>query len=291
MVMKSSKKIIVAVAIILVMCLPIAIDAINNSILKTIKYKDLEDAYKATAKYEFTLVYVAPKSNEDTKDKKSTVKEVTSKYKSSYGKALGVYYMDYDKLTDAQKTDIMGDTSHDGAYMFVVNGEVLKTITEDINEDELDKYVAFYSNNIKGEDIPEEMKTFKVAKDAKSFQKTIKRKNDVTMAVFGKDTCFYCNQFKLVYNTVAEEYDVDDIYYFDSGSYDEKEYKKIMDMGLKIPATCSKTGKEVDLQTGFDTPLTLFIKNGKTIDCINGYSNKSTLITKLETVGMIKESK
>lgn len=291
MVMKSSKKVVVAVAVILVMFLPIAIDAINNSILKTIKYKDLEDTYKATAKYEFSLVYIAPKSEEGVNDKKSAVKEVTSKYKSSYGKNLGVFYMDYDKLSNTEKIDLLGDSSIDSAYMFVVNGEVLKTITDDIGEDELDKYVAFYSNNIKGEDIPEEMKNFKVADDAKAFQKVIKRKNDVTMAVFGRDTCFYCNQFKLVYNTVADEYDVDDIYYFDSESFDENEYKKIMDMGLKIPAACSKTEKEIDLQTGFDTPLTLFIKNGKTIDCINGYANKSSLITKLETVGMIKESK
>jgi thioredoxin-related protein len=60
-----------------------------------------------------------------------------------------------------------------------------------------------------------------------------------------------------------------------------------MDLGLKIPASCSSTGEEVDLQPGFGTPLTLFTKNGKVIDCISGYVNKSELITKLETVGMI----
>ena len=47
------------------------------------------------------------------------------------------------------------------------------------------------------------------------------------MAVFGRNTCFYCNKFKPVYNAVAEKYDLD-IYYFDSDNYDSKEYSKII---------------------------------------------------------------
>ena len=59
-----------------------------------------------------------------------------------------------------------------------------------------------------------------------------------------------------------------------------------MDSGLKIPAKCNE-GKEVELQSGFSTPLTLITKNGKVIDCISGYSNKRNLTTQLETVGIL----
>ena len=64
-------------------------------------------------------------------------------------------------------------------------------------------------------------------------------------------------------------------------------------VGLLTITGCSKnntaTEKETKLEPGFGTPLTLFTKKGKVIDCINGYVNKETLVSKLETVGMIKE--
>ena len=134
------------------------------------------------------------------------------------------------------------------------------------------------------------MKNYKIAEDAEEYSKLVKQKKKVTMAVFGRDTCFYCNQFKVVYNRVAEEYNLDNIYYFDSSTYDSVEYNKIMDLGLKIPASCND-GKEIELQPGFGTPLTLFTKNGKVIDCIDGYVNRQNLITKLQTVGMIEAEK
>jgi thioredoxin-related protein len=135
--------------------------------------------------------------------------------------------------------------------------------------------------------ISEDITYYKVAEDAETYEKLVNKKKTITMAVFGRDNCFYCNQFKAVYNTVAEEYNLD-IYYFDSLSYDEDEYQKIMDLGLKIPASCTDGDEDALLSDGFSTPVTLFTKNGKVIDCISGYTNKATLITKLETVGMIK---
>ena len=99
---------------------------------------------------------------------------------------------------------------------------------------------------------------------------------------------FYCNKFKPVYNAVSEKYDVD-IYFFDSLSYDKTEYDKITNMDLIVPAKCNSNGTEFKLSDGFGTPLTLFTKKGKVVDCISGYVNRESLIDKLKTNKMISE--
>ena len=60
-------------------------------------------------------------------------------------------------------------------------------------------------------------------------------------------------------------------------------------MDLIVPAKCSSEGKEFKLSDGFGTPLTLFTKDGKVVDCISGYVNRSSLIDKLKTNNMISE--
>ena len=148
----------------------------------------------------------------------------------------------------------------------------------------LDKYVSLYTAS----GVSKDLIKYKVAKNAKEYLNLVKEKK-ITMAVFGRTNCYYCQQFMPVFNTVAGEYKLN-IYYFDSLKFDEKEYNKIMSAGLKIPATCSESGKEAKLEAGFGTPLTIFTKNGKVVDCISGYNSKKDLIEKLKTVGMIKNN-
>ncbi len=281
---------IIAVCVILVMAVPILTNIFVNGKMKTITYPELGDVISSTGSYGFKLVYVAPSSSEDIEEAREAVKEIVGSYNlvgTTEEIPLEMAYMDYDVLDDTQKTAIFGSekSTEKIAYLLIANNELLKTILGPVSDSVLSDYVSAFSAN----GIPKDMQKFKVAEDAKEYSKLVKRKNTVTMAVFGRDTCFYCNQFKVVYNNVADEYNLDDIYYFDSSSYDKTEYDKIMDSGLTIPASCNDTEKDVPLQTGFGTPLTLFTKNGKVIDCIDGYANKEKLITKLKTVGMIKE--
>ncbi len=281
---------IIALVVVLIMLLPIVIDAVTNSILVTIKYDELKNVTEETANYDFALVYVAPKDKEGLDDEKTSIKELTAKYKSSNNKELKSYYMNYTDLSESAREEIFKDDSKENeAYMFLVNGEMTKTITGSLDENELKDYVEFYSAN--AEEIPEKLVHYGTPEDSKDFTKMSKDKNKVYMFVFGRDSCFYCNQFKIVYNTVAEEYDLDEIYYIDSESFDKEEYQKILDSGLTIPKKCSSTGEEVKLQSGFGTPLTLFTKNGKTLDCINGYTNKKNLITQLKTLGILEDEK
>ena len=117
--------------------------------------------------------------------------------------------------------------------------------------------------------------------------KQIVDSDKIVMAVFGRNSCSWCNKFKPIYNEVAEEENVD-IYYFDSDSFDEDEYQKIRNMGLKIPAECTSDQTEKDLSDNFGTPLSLFTQNGETIGCIGGYVDKTELLAKLKEIGMIK---
>ena len=107
------------------------------------------------------------------------------------------------------------------------------------------------------------------------------------MHVFGRNTCYYCNIFKPVYNEVAAENKLD-IYYYDSDSFNSDEYSKILNSGINIPAECTSSKEETPLSSGFGTPLTLYFKNGKVVGCISGYVNKEKLETKLKSVGMMK---
>ncbi len=276
-------KVVAVVLVILLMFSPILYEKTVGNQIKTLKYSDLEKKVTETQGYGYAMIYVASDSDE-VKQNRKDIKEYNETLKDANGqKTLISYYMDYDKLSSSEKDTVFGSNDEKTAFMFYVNGELLTTLYGEKNMNELQQYISAYSSNT----LSPNLKNYKVVEDAEAYKKLVKDKKNVTMAVFGRDTCFYCNQFKVVYNQVAGENGLD-IYYFDSDSYDKDEYNKIMDMGLKIPASCSDTGKEVDLQPGFGTPLTLFTKNGKVIDCINGYINKSSLLTKLQTVGMIE---
>ena len=282
---------IIVVVVVIIMIIPMIMDSLSKATLSTIGFDKLSSTVSSTANYDFALVYIAPSDEDSVNDKKSEVKDIVEKYKSvSTGKTLNAYYLDSKELSSSQRDEIFaGDSKEDTAYMFVVNGEVTKVVEGSLNDNELVNMVELYSAN--AEAISEDLIHFNVPKDSKEFSTLAKNKTKVHMFVFGRDSCFYCNQFKIVYNTVSEEYDLDNIYYIDSDIYDKEEYSKIMDSGLKIPAKCSSTGAEVELQPGFGTPLTLFTKNGKVIDCINGYTNKANLTNTLKTVGIIEEDK
>lgn len=277
-------KLSIILLIIVALMIPIFMDVISNTVLETIEYSQLSETISATSSYEFKLIYVAPSSAENIKETKKEVKDTVSSFTSVTDESkLVAVYMDYDALTAGEKNAVFGNSNEKTAYMFVTNGELLETKTGSMSTSELSKYTSLYSGNGMSSDLT----SYKVPENAEAYKKLVDRKKTVTMAVFGRETCFYCNQFKIVYNNVAKEKNLD-IYYFDSDSYNSDEYNKVMDLGLKIPASCSSTKKEIDLQPGFGTPLTLFTKNGKVIDCIDGYVTKSTLLTKLETVGMLE---
>lgn len=272
---------LIVIVVIILMLIPIIGDIASSNVLKKISPSEFDKFVSDTSNYKLGVLYIGA----DNKDIKKSINETITLYKDNKAEIEVLeYFMDASELSDADALSIVGTSGISSAYVFAVNGEVLKVEPKAITNAKLSSYVKEFTSS----GIDEELKHYKTIETADAYKKLVKDKKTITMAVFGKDSCAWCNLFKPVYNIVAEEYNLD-IYYFDSDSYNKDEYKKIMDMGLTLPAACNN-GKEKALADGFGTPLTVFTKNGKVIDCISsGYMNKSALITKLKTVGMINE--
>lgn len=301
---------VVVVAVILLMFLPIIIDKVSNGVLKTIDYSGFEKAVSNTAQYKYALVYVG----KDDKDAKKVVKDaVDNAIKASKDGDLEVstYFMDVEDMSSLDLLSVLGNSGATTGYVFIANGEVQRVEAKELSSELISAFVTEYSGN----GISSDLVKYKTYENANAFKKLYNDKKVVTMTVFGRESCFYCNQFKPVYNTVAEDYNIDIYYvnndaylaksyaenqgneitdeelsvYYNAGAFDVDEYEKILDMGIVIPEACSGvSGQTALLKDGFGTPLTLFTKNGKVIDCISGYVNKSALIAKLKTVGMIE---
>ena len=272
---------LIVVAIVILMFIPIIIEIAESNALKKISVSDFDKFVSDTSNHKFSLLYIG----EDNKDVKKAVNSIVKEYKdNSANIAVSAYFMDVKDLSDADALAIIGTTGVSTAYVFAVNGEVIKVEKAALQSAKLSSYVKEFTSG----GIDEELRFYKTLSKASEYEKLVKDKKTITMAVFGRDTCGWCNLYKPVYNTVAGEYNLD-IYYFDSDSFDKEEYAKIMNMGLTLPASCNN-GTEKKIADGFGTPLTIFTKNGKVIDCVStGYLNKSALITKLKTVGLIKE--
>lgn len=101
----------------------------------------------------------------------------------------------------------------------------------------------------------------------------------LTMVTMGSETCPHCTNFKEVLNAVAVEKQIN-LYYLDVNNIDNAH-------NYDIPIKCADTTDQ-KLLDGFGTPLTLFFKDGKIIDCISGEITDVALKSRLRNVGMIK---
>lgn len=259
---------IVFIVIVVILFIPIISDYIKSQNIQVLSASDVQEKINSD---ENLLVYVGSLDKSTKKD----LKELRDLTKTDYSYEYSVVSVE----SSDEIKDIIGEKN---MVALVVEGDIQKTykkFDEKTLEADVNKY--FLAN------ITNENKSYKVAKNFNEYKKLVKS-NEVTVAVFGRDTCYYCNKFKPVYNAVAEKYGVD-IYYFDSDNYDSEEYTKIINMDLTVPSKCSTEGKEFKLSDGFGTPLTLFTKKGKVVDCISGYVNRSNLIEKLKSNDVISE--
>lgn len=271
---------LIGIAVIIVLFIPIIMDIIQNMSLREIDLKEVSKVIEETNGYKFALVYADSSDKEETEETKKNVKEILENY-TSQESAIASYYIDTKEISQSDLESY--DLTEEGTYLFISNGEIIKTQNANIEMKLVESYIKEYTSN----GIDESVKHYKVAEDSESFLKLVKRKKTITVAVFGRNNCYYCNQYLPVYNTVSEENDID-IYYFDSVTYDSDEYSEVLNSGLKIPASCSGTGEETSLSELSSTPLTIFTKNGKVIDCIDGYTTKAKLIAKFQTLGLIE---
>lgn len=259
---------IVFIVIVIVLFIPIISDYIKKQNIEVLSANEISDKIITSESF---LVYVGD-LDKDTKKDLRIMRDITKKD----------FSYEYNVYNVKKSNDIEKIVGKDVVAALIVEGDVQKTYKKyDFNNLNNDVKTYFIG------DINEDNASYKVAKNFKEFKKLVKS-DEVTVSVFGRESCFYCNKFKPVYNAVAEKYDVD-IYYFDSDNYDSSQYKKIINMDLTVPAKCSSQGSEFKLAEGFGTPLTIFTKDNKVIDCISGYVNRSSLIETLISNKLISE--
>ena len=267
---------IFALVIVVILMIPIIVDYYRNKEIDVISYDKYLDVVGSS---DFALVYLGNPDDSGYVDTKETLTTMKSDFD------IVVNTLNTNDLTDIENIELSNanvSIDFSNGYVFIKDKSVVYVKEGSLTAAELKTLINKYYNNI----IPEEEVEYKTAKDAASYKKAIDSKA-IIMSVFGRDTCGWCNTYKPIYNELAAEYDFD-VYYFDSDSYDSAEYSKILKSGLQIPASCTESGVAQTLDQGFGTPLTLFTKNGKVIDCISGYVNKDTLQAKLKKVGIIK---
>ncbi len=257
---------IILIVVLVILFVPIVMDYIAKQNIKTISLDDLNE--KILNKETFIL-YNGDVSK-DLKKELRSIKSSSSSKSDDYSYEYEIYSINSDELEDDVK------------FSMYIDGDIQKTYTKEDTEalsEDIDTYLVA--------EINEKNRSYKVAKDYKEYKKLVDS-DAITMAVFGRDSCYYCNKFKPVYNAVANKYNLD-IYFFDSDSYDKDEYVKILNMDLTVPAKCNQKGTEFKLSDGFGTPLTIFTEKGKIVDCISGYVNRDSLVQKLKTLKLISE--
>jgi len=266
---KPNYGLIIFIGIIIILFIPIISDYIKKQSIEVLSSNELKQKVEAG---ESLLVYVGDLEKEEQRE----LRKLRDATKNDYSYQYGVYNV-------KSSNDIEMLLGNDAKVALIVEGDI-QEIYDEYEEDDIKEDVTeFLLANINDEN-----RNYEVAESFNEYKKIIKSK-DVVMSVFGRNTCSHCNRFKVVYNAVAEKYDLDDIYYFDSDSYNAKEYKKIINLDLIVPAKCGADGNSFKLSDGFGTPLTIFTKNGKIIDCQSGYVNRQKLVEILKNVNMISE--
>lgn len=267
--MKEKKKnygFIIFIIVLIVLFIPIISDYISKQNIEVLSKKSILS--KLDSKESFIL-YIG-----------DTDKSINKKMLKIRNKKDTNTLIDYNVYNI--RNDSVDKSIKDKKIVVYIEGDLQKSYDK-FDDKSILNDVDLYYNGI----ISEDAKSYKVAENYNSY-KTIVNSDETTMAVFGRNSCGWCNKFKPVYNAIAEKYDID-IYYFDSDNYNSSDYDKIVHMDLTVPSKCSSDGKEFKLSDGFGTPLTVFTKNGKIVDCISGYKDRASLIKILKDNEIISE--
>lgn len=259
---------IIFIGVLVILFIPIIVDYVKKQNIDEISVNVLKEKIESDESF---VLYVG-ELDKKTKKELRKVRDMTT---NDYSYPYSVYAVESsDKLNDLIGKDVK--------VALLIEGDIQKVYTKydkkNLQEDTETYLVA---------NITDDNKSYKVAENYSEYKKLVKS-NKVIMSIFGRNSCTHCNRYKVVYNAVADKYDLD-IYYFDSDNYNSKEYEKIINMDLTVPAKCGQTGEDFPLAQFSGTPLTIFTKKGKVVDCISGYVNRENLIDTLKNVSMISE--
>lgn len=271
------KTTIITIIVIIILITPIII---KNIRLNKIDETTIEEYKTNFENNKYSLIYYGNINSKNYQKIKDVLVEIKNEYPE-----LIINTIDSSKLSIEEEElllEISEDLIEDKKYIISGEGKVKLILPSNTKSIDISKQINKYLNNI----IPKEEISYKTFETFDEF-KILTASSSTKMYVFGRNSCSWCNKFKPVYNQAALDFGAD-IYYIDSDSFNQNEFNKILNSSITIPAKCTKANKVQKLSEGYQTPLTLFISKGKTVDCLLGYIEYETLLEKLEDNKMLK---
>lgn len=264
------KKIIILVCIISLIIGIFIYYTYNNSKIKNITMDDIVSTYKNN---NYTVIYTG-ELNDD-------IKKLFKEWKQTY--LLKGYKIDIsdEDLNSYLSTYNLSVTSTP-AFIFYDNKGILGVIDSTIDKDSYEKYIRKYLYN----EIPQDEIAYKTT----TVDQYIKKVNskDLTLAIIGEDSCSYCKMLLPVINEIAKNKNID-IYYFNKTTMSDSDFNTLTNINFTIPAKCTTTGEDTQMNRGFAKPMALITQNGELKDCILGYYDYDTYVSKLKEAGILED--
>lgn len=129
--------------------------------------------------------------------------------------------------------------------------------------------------------------SFKVITTYEEFLETLDDREGILL-VLGRTGCHYCEMFKPVLESTSMKYGFR-VAYLDISLLNGEDYSNFFKTDLTIPGTCTNSGEETLIGDGFGTPLSLFVKEKESYDCMRGYMAEEKLISRLREKNYILE--
>ena len=183
-----------------------------------------------------------------------------------------LYYLNYKSTNDNLNENLENNyvsNNNVGSSNGVVSEDTTDTSTGKINEESSTQ-------------VLDELITINNYDELQSYLNS----DESIFLVLGKTGCVHCENYKPILNSVSSKYGIK-ILYIDLANLSEDENNRIMNSDITIPAKCSQSNTETSLSNGFGTPLSLFIKNKESYDCIRGYVDEDSLVDTLKNLDLI----
>ena len=189
-------------------------------------------------------------------------------------------YVDTDELTQKtlssvlEKLDIDEDDFGTPHLSLVQSGKVLDEIAGYVDEQKLLAFLQKHGYADENATLPINYLTFE------SYKETIQSSTPEVIVV-GQSSCGYCMMIKPVLISIADKYNVK-INYLNMTDLNNLENSKEVLTEFNNSLTYLK-------EEEWGTPLTLIVKEGKTIAHLNGYASEETYVEFLKEQGIIGE--
>jgi len=266
---------IIAGVVILILALPIIIDAVRRGSIDVISFDEFVELVNES---EFALVYFGDTEADGFED----IQESLVLLKDDF--EVDIYAVNIEVLSPIERDELLDLFEGDVAYIILKEGDVVHVEEGSTTLNRLRTLLDRHLNYV----IPTDEVAYIVPETAEEFLEAISGRRNIVMSVIGIDTCPFCVRYAPIFNDIAQEFELD-IFYINGTRMDREEYEEILNT-LIMPAGCTTDVTEETPLSGISgVPFTIFTNNGRITHCFPGVVSRERLIQELQDVGVIQE--